>query len=193
MNRTIMIVFLLGSILLASAAHAFDGQRRGFVLGAGLGFGSAKQVVEATGGDVSIEGSTSEGGLATDFRIGGGLNEQWLLYWTSQQVFFTAQAFGEDALFGQGLAGVGASYYLQPQAPSFFFEAALGIGSIIDFENDESDAGLGLLIGLGYEFAAHWQVGMSWSFTQIGDDQIGDIDVDTRIETFRFGVTWLGY
>ena len=72
-------------------------------------------------------------------------------------------------------------------------EAALGVGSIIDFENDESDAGLGLLIGLGYEFAAHWQVGMSWSFTQIGDDQIGDIDIDTRIETFRFGVTWLGY
>ncbi len=178
-------------LLAATSALAFDGARTGFALGFGVGFGSAKQTIEVSGGGISASASNDEGGVATDFRLGGGINEQWILAFTSQQVFFSPE--GIDGTFAQGIAGFGATYFLQPSAPSLFLEGGIGVGALADLDNDESDSGLGLLVGVGYEFVRNWMVDLSFSYAKVGEDSLGDFEADASISTVRLTVGWLGY
>jgi opacity protein-like surface antigen len=183
---------LLPLLLLALAvpgAHALDNQRSGFVIGLGLGWGSARQTLEASGGGVDFSASTDTGGLATDFRLGGGLSEKWLLYFTNQQVFFGLN----DDSYAQGLTGVGATHFFRPQAPSVLLDLGLGAGVLWNADQDESESGLGLLVGVGYEFSRHFLVKADWYYADVGKGEVFGTDVTASIGTFRVTLNWLGY
>lgn len=75
--RLLSLLVLAASLLLCADAHAFDGQRKGFVLGFGAGpghldFGQEKE---------------STWGVQTDLKIGAGLNDQTLLHYTGKQIW----------------------------------------------------------------------------------------------------------
>ncbi|MEZ4387133.1 MAG: hypothetical protein R3D98_06070 [Candidatus Krumholzibacteriia bacterium] len=178
-------------LLTATWAQAFDDQRQGFALGLGVGLGSARRTIDATAGGLSASLSNDHGGFATALRLGGGLNDRWLLCYTSQVVFFSPD--GSDVRFAQGIGAISALYFLQPQAPSLFFEAGLGQGALVDVDRNESDTGIGLLLGLGYEVSRHWEFGMSFSYAKVGEDTVDGFDLDASISTVQVTVGWLGY
>jgi hypothetical protein len=170
-------------------AGAFDGSRRGFVLGLGAGWGQAEQTLSGALGDMSFEASSKYSGVATDFRIGGGLSEQWLLYWTSQQVFFSSG----NTHFSQGIGAVGATWYSRPEAPALLLEGGVGVGGLADLEGGGSDTGFGILLGAGYEFARHWQLEATWFYAGVDASGRDEFGVDASLSTVRVTLCWMGY
>lgn len=174
-------VCVLLALFLPAAAHA---QRKGFVLNLGLGVGETKW---SANGDNSL----SNGGIATDFKIGHAPSDQLLIYYTNDASFFSLEGT-DDQLVVSGLSGVGGTYFLKPAAPSFFFDASLGISAFNILDTDgggtESYTGLGIGVGGGYEFARHWLVDLDVVF---GSPDGDGLSLDTR--TFRLAINWLLY
>ncbi len=152
--KRIAIVFAV-IFLLVSAVQvwAFDGQRKGFILGGGLGLGMTSFTEELGPFSTDRENQFS---FMTDFKIGYAPTEQVEIYYSSKVSWF--DYFGITAAFGTGTGAV--SYYLLPQSPTFFLSGGLGFSSIsAPFEsNSDSDVGFGFFVGGGYEFARHFAV-----------------------------------
>ncbi len=173
----------------AGDADAFDGSRRGFVLGFGAGWGQAEQTLSGSLGGMSFDATSEYSGVATDFRIGGGLSDQWLLYWTSQQVFFSS----ENTTFGQGIGAVAVTWYSRPEAPALLLEGGVGVGGLADLEGGGSDTGFGILLGAGYEFARHWQLEATWVYASVDAEGLETFGFDASLSTVRVTLCWMGY
>ena len=93
----------------ATPTLAFDDNRQGFILGLGAGFHSIDIDFLYNGSNV---GSQSESGLATSFKIGGGLTDQFALYYVRNVSWYSAPYFDgysiTDATYTVGLTGVGS-------------------------------------------------------------------------------------
>ncbi|MFH1893322.1 MAG: hypothetical protein ABIK83_11650 [Candidatus Zixiibacteriota bacterium] len=162
-QKSILVMAVLLLLSLVPSGFAFDGYRSGFILGFGLGPGITSN------GD-------SHFGLQTDFRIGAGVNEQVQVYWSSKVSWYSVDYYvirGFDyysgdlyystdsgiGVFGQG--GLGVSYYFQPETPSWFITGGVGYSSYAIMASDnvsDSEFGMGLSGGLGYEFSPHLNV-----------------------------------
>lgn len=152
-----LIVGLL-VVALAPGARAFDGNRKGFVLGGGVGGGTARLEQELSGALSGTLPSVTEGTLVTDFRIGGGLNEHWMLYYDNQVWWGRTEFTSGKKGFGLGIGLVGVSYYLTADAPSWYFVGTVGVSSFGSSDDYTAQTGLGVSGGAGFEFARHWSV-----------------------------------
>jgi opacity protein-like surface antigen len=153
----IMVCFIIG---MTSQAQAFDGNRKGFILGLGLGYGQSTFAVSAY--DITV--STSYSGFCSDFRIGYAPSEQVMLYWNSKVAWITEF----DDLITYGLGGLGGAYYLKPEGPSFYFTGLIGFSSLTNIsEASSSETGSGMGIGAGYEFSNHYSVEANYVFGSI--------------------------
>lgn len=109
------IVFFL--ILGSSAAKAFDGKRKGFVLGGSLGLGldSFTQTIDRGRSQIIGDRETKDA-LHTGFLIGVGFSEQMLLYYSYRMAWFgITNALDENVTIANGISGVGLSYYMNPR------------------------------------------------------------------------------
>jgi len=160
-------------LAVASPSMAFNGKRKGFVLGGGLGVAPVARI-ESEGID------ESRVGFASNFLIGYGWDEQNLLVFEGNGTTFKPDT-DLDVTFSQGFAGPTWYHYFKPVAPTFFTVAGVGFYSfwydIEDGEEDSNDSGLGLMGGVGYEFARHWQV----SFVVNGGKTDGPINDVTHL------------
>ena len=150
----VTIVSFLYITLPMDFAHAFDGQRKGFILGGGAGLGYATV-------DQRLRGRAETVGLQTVFIIGAGVSDQVTISFTGLQ--FWGSDFPEVGLSSEVelvfMPSVGVRYFLSPDAPSFF--GALGFGFAF---YDAPSGGFGIWggggfaphLGLGYEFARHY-------------------------------------
>ncbi len=133
--RKIVMFFVVLMMFVATLAQAGEGERKGFLIGVGPHIGyEAKSFKNVTGG--------------AEFRIGGGFNEQWLLYLEG--------AFSATKKYGLGLW----VFDTQAKTQFFFFKdlyANLGVG----FADGEVDSSIGTYsskfgfsssAGIGYEF-----------------------------------------
>jgi hypothetical protein len=140
------------TLLAPIQANAFDQNRKGFLVGLGGGFGQSTMKLTASEGSESISAEVNNGGLAIDFRIGGGVSEKFWLYYTANSVIFDGGEFGDNT-YVLGINGIGGTYFLQPQAPSAFFNGAIGAGRIfVADDTDSSESGPAIQLGFGYEF-----------------------------------------
>jgi len=141
---------LAGILLFASAVQvrAFDGQRKGFILGGGLGLGMSTY---------SAEGSPrfTEFALMTDFKIGYAPSEQVEVFYSSKVSWFEESG----TIFSHGLGSVAVNYFLNPEQP-FYLSGGVGFSNLSDpFEsNSETWWGVGFFGGAGYEFSRHYAV-----------------------------------
>ncbi len=67
---------LAAGLVAATPALAFDDNRQGFILGLGIGLHNINSDFFVNG---TKTGSQSEGGIATSFKIGGGVTDQLAL------------------------------------------------------------------------------------------------------------------
>lgn len=170
MFRKLVLCLLLASFTLAlvSPASAFDGKRKGFMLGFGIGGGLSSYTQKITqkfeiGSYETYEISESfprqnDFAFRTDFRIGFGLSENVQLYWMSKVNWFGRKStFTHNETVASGVGGLGVTYLLKPVDPSPYLVGGFGFSSwSLPFESG-SDAwyGFGLTVGAGYQFANH--------------------------------------
>lgn len=144
-------------------ARGFDGQRKGFVVGGGLGLGTTSYKQKLVSPIGSSETGWSNGfGIMTDFKIGYAPTNQVEFFYNDKGSWFDYS--GEIGLNGLGTASV--NYYLKPEGPTFYLGGGLGFSIFtLPFENNtDVQLGFGSYVGSGYQFAKHFAVQLDFMF-----------------------------
>jgi len=141
-------VLFLSFLVLGLGLWASGSQKKGFILGGGLGAGyvSCSQ-------NYSWElWSWHSYAAAANVKAGYAPSDSVELY-----------AFGSGWMIGGqiwdiiGVAGVGATKYLSQRGTGLFLTGGLGV-SFFDFERDALKPRLGFLLGAGYGLSKHWSL-----------------------------------
>lgn len=153
--------------LVAVPASAFDGHRKGFILGGGVGVGATSFKYKDPFSSFETD-SKSDAALVTNFQIGYGPGNQFLIFYFSHLNWSLTEdqlggkrhnaTNGNDVNVSNGILGVGVSHYLKPLPPCFMIAGGLGL-SVYRFpieDDSQSASGFGIWGGAGYEFAPHW-------------------------------------
>ncbi len=149
-SRVLTIVLLVTAI--AGSASAFNGLRKGFVLGGGLGYAPYIK---------------SSGFLSEDSEPGVGINILLGYAWDQYNMLvYEVNAAGCDErgeFVSQQFEGAAWYHYFGPQGKSFFTTVGIGFAYYTwdDYETD--DRGGAYLVGGGYEFARHFQIALYFS------------------------------
>ena len=168
MKRLILVSVIL-SILLAGSALGFDGDRKGFVLGGGLGIAPmAKWSVELGSDDYDEENT----GLALHILIGGAIDEKNMIVYEGNATAYTTDILDKTA--AQSFNGAVWYHYFGNTGKSAFTAVGLGFYSFKVEDFDANDPGLGILLGGGYEFSKHWQFGAYLSFGKTTEASVFD-------------------
>jgi hypothetical protein len=191
-----LVIIACLTLGIATSASAFDGQRKGFILGGGIGPGltSYTQTIETPLGDTTSD-RENKFGLQTNFVIGLGVTEQVLVYYSNRVSWFSFEnALGNNVTITNGLGGVCVAYYFQPVAPSPYINGTLGL-SMWDApfeEGAEAWYGFGVGIGGGYEFARHYSVEADLFWGKPGKEESG-IKASSNALTIRVTINALAY
>ena len=157
-KKTIVLAAVFSVLAMSTSAFAWDGQRKGFLLGLGAGLGLSS-LVQTTEDDST--GRHNEGAFIVDFKIGYAPDNRLGLYFTEKNFSLIMDTTTEDQVVtNSSLFALGASYYRKPAAPSEFVAAGLGgMLTRAPLQEDSLDwAGCGLFLGAGYEFRNHLSI-----------------------------------
>lgn len=190
------VLAIIVVLTIATNVYAWDGQRKGFVLGFGLGGGytTFTQTVEVSG--VSETGDReNKFGVNSDFKIGYAPSNQLLIYWMSNVNWFNLEnVLGDNVIIANGVGGVGFTYYFSPADKSAYLRGGIGGSTwMAPFDSDiDNWYGFGVVGGFGYEFAKHWSIEAvaMWSNPSI---EILGIDFKTNALSFAITLNILGY
>jgi len=185
MRQLILIACLI--ILFTINIFAFDGEREGFILGFGAGYGySTIEKVKR----LNVEKDYT--GVYTDLRIGAALTEQIAIHYSGKQIVGFSN--GGWIIF---YPGIGLTYYHKPQAPSIMFMTGIGLfggggsglSKVARYDLNLVGSGINLYLGVGYEFAKHFMVEFNFSFST------GKIafDPDHNTRMFSISLHYLAY
>jgi Outer membrane protein beta-barrel domain len=141
-------VVCVSFLVLASQLSAFDGQRKGFILGGGVGVGS----LSWSEGNLDF----SEGVFATNFIIGYAPSNSLEIYYTNNLSLFN----GQDYTYYIGVTGVGVTKYLKPSGKGLYFLGGIGlsVGNGYWEYSTGSESGFGAIAGIGCDVAKHWRI-----------------------------------
>lgn len=170
--KTTTIITMLLAIFLVSTVAGFDGHRKGFVLGGGLGFAPVARwsVEEDFIGRTVLSFHETKAGVGVNLLIGYAWDEKNMIVYEGNAVGFSSEAYDQTA--AQGYNGGSWYHYFGPTGKSAFTVAGLGLYSFDVEHHDQHDPGFGMLLGGGYEFARHWQVGGYFSFGLTSADDL---------------------
>ncbi len=162
--KRISLISLLLVGLLAGDAFAFDGNRKGFVVGGGLGL--APTISWSVDRDEDSQDDQGAGG-GVNVVIGYAWDEHNMLVYEANLTNFTSRhlhLLRPYESVSQGFSGASWYHYFGPQGKTFYTVVGLGFyvfeGGWSDWWGYRShDPGAALMLGGGYEFARHFQVG----------------------------------
>lgn len=182
--RAAAVVLAAAFLLPAGVGAQEEGKpRRGFVLNLGAGPAATRYNHSSFG----VSGpSTTNLAVGTDFKIGHAFSDQLLVYYSNDASFFAPEGTGVD-LVGSGMSGLGATYFIETRSPSPFVHGSFGIAAWNELAANgvtEAEAGLGISIGGGYEFARHWLLDVDIVYGRPGG---------RSITTLRTAINWLLY
>jgi len=190
-------IVLLTFVWSANPAFSFDGKRKGFILGGGLGFNmtSYTQTVEAFGFEETSD-RENKGAISTSFKIGFAPNEQTEIYYSSKVSWFGMEnALGNDVTIAFGMGGIGITHSLKTVPPTYFVTGGIGFSSwSLPFEDNAPDTwlGLGVYGGGGYEFSRHYNVEFVICYGNPSDSE-GGVEARTNGLIFKLTVNALAY
>ena len=182
------------------------GRRKGFIcgLGAGVGYTNFTVPLAAYWGD-AYEGSwpdprQTKSAFATELKIGHGLSDSFLLYYTSRISWLPLSNLYRDAMVANGSAGVGIMYF-PLRSVDFYFVGSLGLAVLTTWHppfklEKARQTGLTVSGGIGYEFSPHLIVDFTVSFghaNRIHFDDITEIKFANEILTFLVTFNAIAY
>ncbi|MBD3297495.1 MAG: outer membrane beta-barrel protein [candidate division Zixibacteria bacterium] len=175
------------TVLLTTTANAFDGIRRGFVVGAGVGL-TANAGWSA---DFSIipDQSDNTAGFGGAFLLGYAWDNQNMIVLEANGTRYSTDiGTREDVSVVQGFVGPAWYHYFGPTGTSMY--TVVGAGAyIFQWEHDalgfsdENDPGPGVVVGGGYEFTDQLQVGIS-----VGAGRTEESEAGTRFDHTHINV-----
>jgi hypothetical protein len=148
------VVLLLGVLvfLIPNISKAFDGARKGFVMGAGIGLGALSTW---TLDDKSIDESGM--GIGSNVTLGYGLDDQNLINWQWNGNSYDIEYF--DHLGVQFFTGPTWYHYFTGKTKSLFSVVGFWEYAVWNTGEGYYATGKAVLVGAGYEFARHFQIG----------------------------------
>jgi len=180
-------IIAMAILMLPLTSSAFNGLRKGFVLGGGLGFSPISRWSAGTFDE-------SSAGLALNLIIGYAWDEQNMLVYEGNVTAYSTAYLGNQALFepsptiSQGFNGASWYHYFGPVGQSFFTVAGLGFYVFQVEDYDANDLGGGYLLGGGYEFTRHVQVAgyFSGGQTKVSGGTFGHNHVSVVVNAVAF-------
>jgi len=194
-QSTIIFVMIIGFV---STSFAFDGNRKGFILGIGAGLGTTK--ID------SWAGNTSKTPIFTNFKIGGGFTDQLEIYYSSKVSWFKFDHpwyingarplyTNEEVTAAHGIGAIGVTYAFAPKIPTFYGTVGYGFSTFsFPFEADlaeDAAMGSGFYLGGGYEFSKHYSVELDFLFGKPTVD--GDQDSEYDCSSIMLTINALAY
>jgi hypothetical protein len=205
MRKSLLCIFILITILfLVANANAFNGKRKGFIIGGGLGAGFTTFKETVTSDWLGIlEESQRENkfALATNFKIGYAPSDFLEIFftvkdsWFSSKVYFFGESAGEDVIMASGFWGPGVTYYFNPEAPSYFITGGVGVSTLsLPFEShSEIKFGGGVYAGAGYEFRDHFYVELDLGYGKPSSLSLFGIGSSTNVMSVMLTINALAY
>lgn len=200
MNRYIALA--LAALIVAALvlpAEAFDNKRKGFVIGIGLGAGAVnyRQVAAEMGssGTVVAERDWEQRmSFPVDFKIGGGVNDKLLIYYSSRVAWLgVTDPLNNKVTINSGIHGLGAAYYFKPEGPSWFLSGVIGVATWSGtISSDPEFKGPGFQVGLGWEFQPHFALEATLSYGETKAVVYG-FDTGTDAASLLVTIGALGY
>ena len=185
----------------------FRGRRKGFIFGFGVGVGRTsfteplaeyywRDTQEA---DWSTERLTRSA-LVTELKIGHGLSDQFLLYYTSRISWLPLQHFYKDTMVANGAAGMGLMYF-PFRKRGLYLVGSIGLATLVTWQppltlENARQTGVAVTGGIGYEFLSHWSIDFTVnsgnaSMTRVDDPS--EIALTDEIMTFAVTLNALAY
>lgn len=203
-------VALLTLLVWAQAAHGFDGQRKGMVLGIGLGV-TPSSIIAGEPGSSPYQETGS--GISIPVQIGWAWSDRDMLTGLATPLVHHSTLFDDHVV--EGVVAAAWTHYWGPQGRAPFTTLGLGEyvyeqlpGYIGDLSNlfrpeparpDTPDRnGPGFLVGGGYEFANHVQAGCYVSGGRVSGWNSAALSgrsgrIDYTVERVDVALTWVAY
>ena len=185
----------------------YRGRRKGFIFGLGVGVGRTsftkpfaeyywRHVYES---EWSTERQTISA-LVTELKIGHGLTDQFLLYYTSRISWLPLQHFYKDTMVANGAAGMGLMYF-PFRKRGLYLVGNIGLATLVTWQppltlENARQTGVSISGGIGYEFLSHWSIDFtvnsgSARITRVDDPS--EIVFRDEILTFSVNLNMLAY
>lgn len=182
------------------------GRRQGFIFGIGTGVGNTnfEAPLAEYWGD-AYEGSwpdprATASAFATELKVGHGLTDQFLLYYTSRIAWLPLSNLYRDTMIANGTAGVGMMLY-PLRSSDFYLVGSAGLAVLVTYQppfklERARQTGLAVSGGVGYELLRHLTIDFTMNFgnansTQL--DEANEITLTNEIVTFLVNVNLLFY
>jgi hypothetical protein len=192
---------ILGMIVIGmvSSGHGADGDRRGFITGIGLGFAPVCRFTVSEAGDMR-ENAPAVGYSAlighgwgdrdiTALEFNGAVRHSNYYSEIGRRTGYWDQpgVHGSQYIY-QHFSGFSWYHYFGVPGKSLLTVAGLGLYNLGTKSLGGNDPGFGTLLGLGYEFARHYQATMYWT-----RGHSSDRPYDCRHSQLSVLVSWIRY
>ncbi len=194
---SLLVIF---AVVVSTTVFAFDGKRQGFIIGGGLGI--APSATWKVDDDIIINGEQSnisikedKVGIGINIVIGYGWDEKNIIALEINSTSYESDFFPDphapnsfnQSIF-QGTYGFSWYHYYGNVGRCFFSTVGLGI-FVFDIEDySTNDVGAGVLLGGGYEFTRHVQIGLYLGMgkTSSHDTDFTHSNLSVLISAFAF-------
>ncbi len=191
-------MFLAATVYVLSAslpafcfADFMDGERDGFIFNMAAGGSSIvyKQYVRKGSPDTITTADSWD--INPAFSLGGeigyGFTKQLQLLLMNDHAYLYKidNINGKKVGMENSLVSIGGCYFLNPESPSFYINSGIGLSFLSSSGDEDSDmSGLGIRIGLGYEFTQNIAVDFSTVYTtNYIEESYADANVNSIILT----------
>jgi len=190
--KRIILLSIIFIFVLSTSSFSFDGDRKGFVLGGGLGVAAVSHwEVDVDFFDLDIvDASEDRPGLGLHIVIGGAFDEHNMLVYEANLSTYKTELL--DEAVAQGFNGAAWYHYFRPAGSTFYTTLGLGFYHFKIGEYEATNPGGALLLGAGYEFAKHWQIGAYLSFGKTTDSLLG-LEGDFEHANFTIMISGIAY
>jgi hypothetical protein len=174
----VLAVAVLSVPALTAQAKTFDGKRKGFIVGGGIG-GSYLSYSE--GGQFDLP----EFSLAANFKIGYATSESFEIYY----IFSGSAIFGVIANYALGVSGVGVTKYLNREGKGIFLFGGVGFPVFVFggmFGWTKSTNGFGLIGGIGSDIGRHWSIQGDVVYTDMNAEMVTSVSFRVTINFLAF-------
>lgn len=159
-------IILIGMLILVSLSYGFDGERKGFILGGGIG---------GTLGKYDQNGKESNKiGLGTNLKIGysfDGISDFFYfskVSWYEEEIEYSDKKW--DSTYG--IAGIGYGRRIK----NYYIDGGIGISRYtFDYKDSkENENGIGMYMGAGYNFTKNINISVEYVYGKT-DNTSGNI------------------
>ncbi|RAP30746.1 hypothetical protein DID78_02235 [Candidatus Marinamargulisbacteria bacterium SCGC AG-343-D04] len=192
---------MLGVFSVNIQGKVFDKNRKGFIVGLGVGGHSTKLITRFDRVTTSfIDGkfsmvtdgtkSNTESifGVFSSVKIGYGFTNQFLVYYLRDAAWYSIN----NTKQASGIMGIGTSYYFKPDSQTFFVSLGLGLGdqTYVD-TSTEPRFGSAICVGLGFEFKPRLSLETKFLKNLTKDKDLWNYE--NEVDSFSMSLNYLWY